>query len=88
MLHETDRDARIIGLTSFNGDEDIYRANGAGACAYMLKGVNRQELLQCIREVHGGKYFIPPEVAAKLARLQSSADLTPREMDLPKPAWG
>lgn len=81
-LHEIDRNVRIIVLTTFDGDEDIYRAIRAGARAYLLKDVSRQELLQCIREVHRGKYFIPPAVAAKLASRQSAAEPTSREMDV------
>lgn len=81
-LHEIDRNVRVIVLTTFDGDEDIYRAIRAGARAYLLKDVSREELLHCIREVHCGKYFIPPAVAAKLASRQAAAELTPRELDV------
>ena len=81
-LFEIDRNVRIIVLTASDGVEDIYRAIRAGARGYLLKDVSRQDFLQCIRDVHGGKYFIPPAVAAKLASRQSAAELTPREMDV------
>ena len=75
-------DARIIVLTTFDGDEDIYRALCAGAKSYLLKDVRREELFHCIREVHAGKYFLPPEIAAKLAGRQPAAELTPRELEV------
>lgn len=81
-LHEIDRNVRIIVLTTFDGDEEIYRAIRAGARAYLLKDVCRREFLQCIREVHGGRYVITPAVAAKLASRQSAAELTSREMEV------
>jgi two-component system NarL family response regulator len=81
-LHEADPGVRIIVLTTFDGDEDIYRAMRAGAKAYLLKDVSREELFQCIRAVHAGKFFVPPGVAAKLASRQSVEDLTPRELEV------
>ena len=75
-------DAGIIVLTTFDGDEDIYRALRAGAKSYLLKDVRREELFHCIREVHAGKYFLPPEVAAKLAGRQPTVGLTPRELEV------
>jgi DNA-binding NarL/FixJ family response regulator len=75
-------EARIIVLTTFDGDEDIYRALRAGAKSYLLKDVRRDELFHCIREVHAGKYFLPPEVAAKLAGRQPVAELTSRELEV------
>jgi DNA-binding NarL/FixJ family response regulator len=75
-------DARIIVLTTFDGDEDIYRALRAGAKSYILKDVRRDALFHCIREVHAGKYFLPPEVAAKLASRQPVVELTSRELEV------
>jgi two-component system NarL family response regulator len=75
-------EARIIVLTTFDGDEDIYRALRAGAKSYLLKDVRRDELFHCIREVHAGKYFLPPEVAAKLAGRQPSVAMTARELEV------
>ncbi|MEI9999444.1 MAG: response regulator transcription factor [Verrucomicrobiota bacterium] len=81
-IHEINPDVRIIVLTTFDGDEDIYRAVRAGAKAYLLKDVQREELFHCIREVHAGRIVIPPAVAAKLAGRQNFEELTTREMDV------
>ena len=81
-LRAADPGARVIILTTFDGDEDIFRAMRAGAKAYLLKDVKRDELFQCIREVHAGKYFLLPNVAAKLAGRQCADELTPRELEV------
>jgi two-component system NarL family response regulator len=81
-IRQTHGEARIIVLTTFDGDEDIYRAIRAGAKAYLLKDVKREELFQCIREVHAGRFFIPPGVAAKLAGRQTGEELTSRELEV------
>lgn len=75
-------DARIIVLTTFDGDEDIFRGLEAGARAYLLKDTPREELLDTIRAVHAGHRRIPPDIAAKLADRMLTPDLTPREMDV------
>ena len=75
-------EARIIVLTTFDGDEDIYRALRAGAKSYLLKDARREDLFHCIREVHAGRYYLPPEVAAKLASRQPAVDLTSRELEV------
>jgi two-component system NarL family response regulator len=74
--------ARFIVLTTFDGDEDIYRALRAGAQAYLLKGTPREELLEAIRAVHAGQKRIPPEVASKLAERLTHPDLTERELEV------
>ncbi|GAC1364996.1 MAG: response regulator transcription factor [Acidobacteriaceae bacterium] len=76
------RDARIIVLTTFDGDEDIYRALQAGAKGYLLKGMNSDELIAAIRTVHAGKSRIPAEVAERLAERLSGPTLTDRETDV------
>ena len=60
-------EARIVVLTTYDGDEDIFRALQAGAKGYMLKGMPFEELLTTIRAVHRGKARIPSPVAEKLA---------------------
>src|SRR2546425_9730612 len=55
QIRAADPNARIIVLTTYDGDEDIYRGMRAGAKAYLLKDVRREELFQCIREVHAGR---------------------------------
>lgn len=74
--------ARIIVLTTYDGDEDIYQALQAGASAYLLKDIPRAELFETIRAVHAGHKRIPPEVAAKLAERLSAPELTARELDV------
>lgn len=71
--------ARLIVLTTYDGDEDIYRALKAGAKGYLLKGMTTEELIATIREVHAGKAHIPPTIAEKLAERMGTEDLTPRE---------
>jgi two-component system NarL family response regulator len=74
--------ARVILLTTFDGEDDIYRALRAGAKAYLLKDGTVDDLLTCIREVHAGKTFIPPKVAIKLADRVGGSELTDRELQV------
>jgi two-component system NarL family response regulator len=74
--------ARFIVLTTFDGDEDIYRALQAGARAYLLKGMPLEELLTTIHAVHSGKLHIPSSVAEKLAERLSGQQLTARELSV------
>src|SRR6202789_4400424 len=73
--------ARIIVLTTFDGDEDIYRALQAGARGYLLKGMDTEELLAAIRTVHSGKSRIPAPVAERLAERMNTPALTDRETE-------
>ncbi len=75
-------DARFIVLTTYDGDEDIYRALKAGAKAYLLKGMTTEELISAIRTVHSGKSHIPPVIAERLAERMGAEELTPREFDV------
>lgn len=75
-------DARIIVLTMYDGDEDIYRALEAGARAYLLKDMLRKELLHAIRTVHGGGRYISPAAAARLAERMPRSELTAREAEV------
>jgi DNA-binding NarL/FixJ family response regulator len=74
--------ARFIVLTTFDGDEDIFRALQAGAKAYMLKGADIEELLSTIRTVHSGKGRISAPIAEKLAERINSQELTGRELEV------
>jgi DNA-binding NarL/FixJ family response regulator len=74
--------ARIIMLTSSDGDGEIQRAMRAGASAYLLKSMPKDELLAVIRSVHSGKRHVPPEVAARLAEHLGDDDLTTRELEV------
>ena len=81
-IRAIDPNARIIVLITFDGDEDIYRGMRAGAKSYLLKDVRREELFQCIREVHAGRTFVPPAIAAKLLERLPGEELTPRELEV------
>ena len=75
-------EARIIMLTTFEGDVEIQRALEAGARGYLLKNMPPSELLQVIRQVHAGKKRVPPEIAAQLAEHMSDESLTRREIEV------
>src|SRR3984893_8296119 len=75
-------EARIIMLTTFEGDVEIQRALKAGARGYLLKNMPPSELVQVIRQVHAGKRRVPPEVAAHLAEHMSDDNLTVREVEV------
>jgi DNA-binding NarL/FixJ family response regulator len=77
-------EARVIVLTTFDGDEDIYRAMQAGAKAYLLKGMEVEELIAAIRTVHMGRASVPSSIAEKLAQRIGSQDLTMREVEVLK----
>src|SRR3954453_6160851 len=76
------RDARLIVLTTYDGDEDIYRSLQAGAQGYLLKDVFFEELEDAIRKVHAGSRWIPAQVAERLAERMSGSDLTGRELEV------
>jgi DNA-binding NarL/FixJ family response regulator len=74
--------ARIIMLTTSDSDGEIQRAMRAGASAYILKSMPKDELLNVVRAVHSGRRHIPPEVAARLAEHLGEEDLTTRELEV------
>jgi len=75
-------EARIVMLTTYDGDEDIHRALGAGAAGYLLKNVPADELIEAIRMVHAGKTCIPVAVAKRLAERDAYKELTERELEV------
>jgi two-component system NarL family response regulator len=75
-------EAQVIVLTTYDGDEDIFRALQAGAQAYLLKDTPRAELLEAIRAVARGQKRIPPEVAVRLVERLGGPTLTEREVDV------
>lgn len=74
--------ARIIVLTTYDGDEDIYRGLRAGAKGYLLKDSKPNELRTAIRMVHSGQRYIPPNVAAKLVQRMTNPELSDRELEV------
>lgn len=75
-------DARIIMLTTYEGDVDVQRSLAAGARGYLLKSTPPKELLDAIRQVHAGKKRVPPEVASRLAEHLGDEQLTEREVEV------
>lgn len=74
--------ARIVVLTTYEGDVDIQRALKAGAHGYLLKSMPPQQMVDAIRRVHAGHKCISPEIAAGLAEHMSDEDLSGREVDV------
>jgi DNA-binding NarL/FixJ family response regulator len=81
-IHRENASARLIVLTTYDTDNEIYRAIRAGAKGYVLKDARREELLECIRRVSKGEICIPPPLLERLAAGVSSETLTGREMDV------
>jgi DNA-binding NarL/FixJ family response regulator len=73
---------RVIILTSFETDEDIYRAVQAGAQGYLLKDAPQSDMIDAIRTVHAGKRYFPRHIAARLAERMMRTDLTARELEV------
>jgi DNA-binding NarL/FixJ family response regulator len=75
-------DARIVILTTYDGDEDVHRALAAGASAYLLKQSGLDQVLQCVRQVAAGKRYLAPGLADKLAGRMAANRLSPRELEI------
>jgi two-component system NarL family response regulator len=83
-LRKAHQRLRIIILTSFETDEDIYRAVQAGASGYLLKDTSLKEMVEAIRVVHLGKRYIPRNIALRLAERMMRTNLTSRELEILK----
>jgi DNA-binding NarL/FixJ family response regulator len=81
-IRREDSDARIVVLTMYHGDEDIYRALEAGAVTYLLKDMLSDDLIRIVREVNDGKHPITPNVGGSLAKRAAAAVLTQREIQV------
>jgi DNA-binding NarL/FixJ family response regulator len=82
MIRQEVPDAKIIALTSYDGDQDIYRALEAGVRGYILKEMVHTEVVRAIRTVHSGKRLMPQEVAERLSEYFPQVALTPREVEV------
>jgi DNA-binding NarL/FixJ family response regulator len=82
LIREESPQARIIALTSYDGDQEVYRALEAGARGYLLKEMVHTDVLRAIRVVHSGKRLIPPEVAERLSEYFPQIVLTEREVQV------
>ncbi len=74
--------ARILVLTTYDNDEDIYRALEAGASGYLLKNTDSNSLLAAVRAVHTGTYKLSADLSARLAQRQAAPELSPRELEV------
>jgi DNA-binding NarL/FixJ family response regulator len=81
-IHRSSPDACILVLTTYDGDEDIHRALQAGARAYLLKDMPREELVDTVRAVHAGAHRLSPAAAAHLAERVHQSELTSREIEV------
>lgn len=75
-------EARILMLTTYDGDEDIHKALRAGASGYLLKNSTRESLIPALRAVAAGQRWIPQEIASRLATRKRFEELTPREVEV------
>ena len=83
-IRREDPDARVLVLTTFDGDADIQRALEAGARGYLLKNMRRATLIEAVRAVAAGQRYLPPATAARLVEGMESERLTARELDVLK----
>ena len=81
-IRREDQQARIIVLTMYEGDEDIYRAIEAGAATYLLKDMLADDLIRIVRDVHTGARPMPADVAERLAERDGQGTLTRREVQV------
>ncbi|WP_291270250.1 response regulator transcription factor [Geothrix sp.] len=81
-IRREDPEARVLVLTTFDGDADIQRALEAGARGYLLKSVRRATLIEAVRAVASGQRYLPPATAARLVEAMEAERLTPRELDV------
>ncbi len=81
-LTAIDPDSKILVLTTFDNEEDIFNALDAGARGYILKDTTREEIIEAVRQVHAGQRFLPQAIAARLADRMIRPTLTPREVDV------
>jgi DNA-binding NarL/FixJ family response regulator len=75
-------EARVVALTSYEGDADIYRALDAGACGYLIKDMVGSDVVGAIRTAAAGRRVIPPGVAGRLAEFTPRIDLTQRQLEV------
>lgn len=77
-----DPTARVLVLTTYDNEEDIFQALEAGARGYLLKDTTKEEIIEAVRRVHQGERYLPQTIAARLADRLIRPQLTPREVDV------
>jgi len=81
-LLDRDPSAKVLVVTTYDNEEDIFQALEAGARGYLLKDTTKEELVEAIRHVHQGERHLPPGIASRLADRLIRPSLSPREMDV------
>jgi DNA-binding NarL/FixJ family response regulator len=82
LLTKEFAEAKVLIFTTYDGDEDIYRATQAGAFGYLLKSSPREELLAAVRALAKGERFMTPAISSRLAARVAGPDLSPRELEI------
>lgn len=82
QLRERDPEIKVLVLTTYDNEEDVFRALEAGARGYLLKDTTSEELVAAIRQVHEGQRYMPHAIASRLADRLVRPSLTPRELDV------
>jgi len=82
LIRQKFPDARVLVLTTYDNDEDIYRALEAGAAGYLLKNIDSASLFGAVRAIHAGTYRLPAPLATRLAQRKAAPELTPRELEV------
>jgi two-component system, NarL family, response regulator len=77
-----DPSAKVLVLTTFDNEEDVFQSLEAGARGYLLKDTTKEELVEAVRQIHQGERYLPQAIAARLADRLIRPRLTPREMDV------
>lgn len=83
-IRSAHKNARVLMLSSYGNEEEVYQALNAGAAGYLLKDVGRDELSRAIRQVHAGKKWVQPSIQSLLSDRADRSDLTPRELEVLK----
>jgi two-component system NarL family response regulator len=81
-LVEADPATKVLVMTTYDNEEDIFKALEAGARGYILKDTTREEIIEAVRQTHSGNRYLPPAIAARLADRMIRPSLTPREFDV------
>lgn len=81
-LMKANPQVKVLVLTTYDNEEDIFKALEAGARGYILKDTTREEIIEAVRQIHQGQRFLPPAIAARLADRMIRPSLTPRELDV------
>jgi DNA-binding NarL/FixJ family response regulator len=82
QVRKIDAEAKIVILTTYEGDDSVHRALHAGASAYLLKQAGFDEIVHCVRQVANKRRYLPPQLAEKLAQRIHTSELSRRELDI------